>query len=388
MKLSIILPNFNHAAFITQAFEGYLSQTYQDWEVCVVDDGSTDESWAIIERYRDRDARIVAEKAPRNRGVNATLRRCHELSTGELLYPAAADDHLSNPRFFELGVAALRRFPQAALAYARAAIVDADDGRTFGYMGSYTPSRGAEGVVKYSDAGTTVEFVPPREALARFVTHNMFIPGCSVILRRAWMAEVGGYDETLGPQSDYFLNHALAALHGAVFVDAPAAVARVSERTYTGSASDEDHFRRHALTEKKFRALALPYPVNEQLFAQFREATINSRLAEFFQRQLLQGLRAACDSIPPDALQMFPPEPKAYVTTLQQDCARLEKTLEAQIERARAIFNEVAGPLQPHKPIASPNPRPWLKPAAEIFFTLGRTLEKTFSNVGRWLWEF
>ena len=204
MKISIILPNFNHAAFITHAFDSLFDQTYKNWQLCVVDDGSTDDSWAIIERYRDRDSRILAEKAPRNRGVNATLRQLLELCQGELMCPLAADDFLTDPRFFELAVAAMQRFPQAALVYGRAAIVDAKDGRSVGYMGSYIPSRNASGVVRYSEEGTSIQFLPPQEALTRFVSHHMFIPGCSLVIKRALLAEVGGYDETLGPQSDYF----------------------------------------------------------------------------------------------------------------------------------------------------------------------------------------
>src|SRR5208283_2793060 len=141
MKISAALPNFNHAAFLAQAFEGFLSQTYQDWELCVVDDGSTDESWSIIERYLQKDARIVAERLPRNFGVHTAVARCLELCTGEVLCPSAADDTISHPRFFEIGVAALQRFPQAAVAYAPAAILDANDDRKLGYMGSYIPSR-------------------------------------------------------------------------------------------------------------------------------------------------------------------------------------------------------------------------------------------------------
>ena len=308
-------------------------------------DGSTDDSWSIIESYRERDPRIVAEKAPQNRGVNATLRRGFELSTGELLYPAAADDYLCNNRFFELAVAALQRFPQAAVAYARAEIVDGDKGQKIGLMGSYVPGRRDGAEAKDAATGIQVRFIPPKEALTRFVSHHMFIPGCSVILKRSGLTALGGYDEALGPQADYFLNHALAALHGAVFIDAPVAVARVSVTTYNGSASDEEVFRRLALVEKKLRALPLPHEASEQLFAQFRTSAISSRFVEVFQRQLLGTVRASCDFIPPDALQMFPPQPAAFVASLQENCARLEATLDENIEKARRIFDEVAGPL-------------------------------------------
>ncbi len=384
MKISVVLPNFNHSAFLADAFEGVLSQGYQDWQLCVVDDASTDDSWAIIERYRERDARIVADRFSRNSGANAAVRRCLELSAGELVYPAAADDYLSDSRFFELAVAALQRFPQAGLAYARAAIIEGDDGRELGSMGSCC---GSPSMVKYRSMGVATQFIPPQDALTGFVSHRMFIPGCSVILRRGLMAELGDYDEALGPQSDYFLNHALAALHGAVFIDALVSAGRVSKKSYSGSASDDDYFRLYALVEKRLRALPLPYVKDEGPFAQFRAASINGRTAEAFQRRLFNSIREFCDSIPPDVLWMFPQEPAAFIESLKMDCARLEAALDDNIENARRIFDEVAGPIAPHPQVQQSRPRPWLKPVAEFFLSLGKILGKTFTGVGEWLWQ-
>jgi len=388
MKVAVILPNYNHAAFIAQALEGILSQTYQNWQLWIVDDGSTDDSWAIIERYRDRDARIVAERFPRNRGILAAVPRLFELCSGDLLCAAAADDYISNPRYFEFAVAALQRFPQAAAAFARAELVDGDhDDRPLGSMGCYLPTRGARAAVKDDATGVLMQFIPPREALTRFVSHHMFIPGCSVIWRRACMPEFDILDEALGPQGDYFYFHALAALHGAVFIDTPVVVARVSEKTYNGTATDEDYFRRHALVEKKLRALALPYATDERLWGQFRTATIASRTAEFHQRRLFKTLRGFCDSVPPSELQMFPPESAAFVARMQDECARLETRLNSQIEWARQIFNEVAGPAESLPLGCESGPRPWLRPVAEFFLSLGKILGKTFTGLGNWLWQ-
>ncbi len=387
MKIAVILANYNHAAFIAQAFEGVLSQTYQNWRLWVVDDGSTDDSWSIIERYRDRDPRIVIERFPQNRGIFPANRRCLELCDGDLLCPIASDDHLSNPRYFELAVAALQRFPQAAAAYAPAAIVGAKDGRQFGYMGSYRPARRANAVVKFDAAGIPMQFIPPQEALAGFVSHRMFITGCSVIWRRALLAELDFCNETLGPQSDYFFYHALAAMHGVVFMDTPVAVARVSDKTYSGSAGDDDYFRSYALVEKRIRALPLPFKPDERLWAQFRTATIASRTAEFHQRRLFEAVRGYCDSVPPAELQMFPLEPAAFVGRMQEECGRLETRLNSQIERARQIFNEVAGPVEPLPLGSESGPRPWLRPLAEFFLSLGKIMGRTFTGLGNWLWQ-
>lgn len=58
MKFSIILDNYNYARFLPQAIDSVIAQTYQNWELIVVDDGSSDESQSIIKEYAREDSRI------------------------------------------------------------------------------------------------------------------------------------------------------------------------------------------------------------------------------------------------------------------------------------------------------------------------------------------
>ena len=51
--VSIIVPNYNHARFLTERFESILSQTYHNFELIILDDCSTDNSCEVIERYRE-----------------------------------------------------------------------------------------------------------------------------------------------------------------------------------------------------------------------------------------------------------------------------------------------------------------------------------------------
>src|SRR5262245_29413048 len=88
--VSILIPCFNAVRWIEQAIESALAQTWDDKEVIVVDDGSTDGSLQVIRRFDDR---IHWETGP-NRGGNAARNRLTELSSGEWLQFLDADDYL------------------------------------------------------------------------------------------------------------------------------------------------------------------------------------------------------------------------------------------------------------------------------------------------------
>ena len=60
VKISVILPIYNVAPYLEEAFDSILHQSLREIEVVAVDDGSTDNSWEIIQKYQQQDERIVA----------------------------------------------------------------------------------------------------------------------------------------------------------------------------------------------------------------------------------------------------------------------------------------------------------------------------------------
>lgn len=66
--VSVIMPNYNSEQYISDAIESVLAQTYQDWEMLIVDDCSTDRSYEIIESYARKDSRIKAYRTERHCG--------------------------------------------------------------------------------------------------------------------------------------------------------------------------------------------------------------------------------------------------------------------------------------------------------------------------------
>lgn len=90
MKVSIVIVNYNYAKFLGAAIESALAQTWPDTEVIVVDDGSTDESSAVIARYAGRVTALGKE----NGGQASAFNLGYEHSTGELVILLDADDML------------------------------------------------------------------------------------------------------------------------------------------------------------------------------------------------------------------------------------------------------------------------------------------------------
>ena len=91
--ISIITPSFNRADIIHETAASIFSQTYPHWEWVIVDDGSTDNSWAKLEEYAAKDARVKIFKRDREpKGACACRNIAVEKSTGDYLIFLDTDD--------------------------------------------------------------------------------------------------------------------------------------------------------------------------------------------------------------------------------------------------------------------------------------------------------
>lgn len=95
MKFSIVVPVFNVEQYLSRCIESVLSQTFKDFELILVDDGSTDSSGAICDRYAEKDNRIrVIHK--KNGGVSTARNTGIEISSGEYITFCDSDDYYKN----------------------------------------------------------------------------------------------------------------------------------------------------------------------------------------------------------------------------------------------------------------------------------------------------
>src|SRR5262249_31043112 len=117
------MPVYNARPYLAAAVESILAQTFHDFELLMLDDGSTDGSRAILERYAARDARLRLWSR-RNTGYVIALNELLSRARGELLARMDADD-VALPQRFAQQVAYLRSHPDVVCAGTAVHLIDA-----------------------------------------------------------------------------------------------------------------------------------------------------------------------------------------------------------------------------------------------------------------------
>jgi len=123
IKVSIITPSYNQGQFIEETIQSVLMQTYHNIEYILVDGGSTDDTMAVVERYRDRIDIVIHEK---DKGQSDAINKGFRLATGTLAGWINSDDMLY-PHCVEEIVKLYCEDPFAAVYYgARLDVIDGD----------------------------------------------------------------------------------------------------------------------------------------------------------------------------------------------------------------------------------------------------------------------
>jgi len=110
MLVTVIIGNYNYGRFIDRAIENVLDQTYRNVELIVVDDGSTDNSREVIDRYDGKLLKIYKE----NGGHAAAINVGFERSQGDVICLLDSDDYYA-PIKLERTVALYQEFPESAV---------------------------------------------------------------------------------------------------------------------------------------------------------------------------------------------------------------------------------------------------------------------------------
>lgn len=164
--VSVAMGTFNGSRWIKRAIESILNQTYQNIELIICDDASTDNTVEIVKEIAKTDNRVKLVRNDINSGLNISLNKCIEASHGEYI-ARMDDDDVSEPNRFEKQVSFLESQPEYALVGCSKRFFDED-----GVWGQSTAKQ----------APTIVDV---------FTSHAFSHP--TVIIRRDALTAVGNY---------------------------------------------------------------------------------------------------------------------------------------------------------------------------------------------------
>lgn len=183
-NVSVVIPTFNRREVIVQALQSVFAQSYRDYEVIVVDDGSDDHTETAIAGFGDRVRYVFQDRSgpgrARNRGIS--------LARGDLIAFMDSDDQWE-PTHLAMGVEVFERYSECALVCTQARVENRTEGRD-----------NDDGKILYGDL------------YASLFQHN-FVRTPATMVRKRCLEDLGGFNEFYHCFEDYDLWLRIAARH-------------------------------------------------------------------------------------------------------------------------------------------------------------------------------
>lgn len=180
-RVSVLIPTYNRAEYLRLAVRSVLTQSFQDFELLILDDASTDHSPQVIEELR-RDPRVITVKHPINVGINANRNSGLARARGQYIAMLDSDDLWIDESKLARQVEVLDRDPDCGLVGTFARILDPDGNE----IGELTPEP------------------DPRKIRRRLLLRNQFVHS-SVLVRKRTLDRAGWYDTSIPIWEDYEL---------------------------------------------------------------------------------------------------------------------------------------------------------------------------------------
>jgi len=178
LKLSVIMPVYNAESHIEDAVSSILNQTFEEFEFVIVDDCSTDSSYALLQDFAKNDDRIKLYRNKKNSKISYTLNRAMKIASGEYIARMDADD-ISLPTRFSVQLQYLANHSDISLVGSGVYYID-DIGRQIGCRNSICGSSLIEKIIE----------------LRSPIAHPTWM------FRRRDLEKIGGYREVV-PAEDY-----------------------------------------------------------------------------------------------------------------------------------------------------------------------------------------
>ena len=249
--ISILVVSYNQKQYIKECLDSVFSQGYENIEVCVADDGSTDGTQEILKTYRNKyPDKIKLHLSLGNQGITKNSNSALKLCTGKYIFILGGDD-LMLPGKISKQVTLMEAYPDCSLCYHNLDVFQSETNETL-YL--------------YND-----RFFPYQGEGKLVISKGTFMGACSVIVRQSDIPK-GGFDERIPITSDW-LFFIETALKGKVYY-----INEILGR-----------YRRHGnnitlISSKNFDEQFLTLDIVERKYPQYKEAIFSGRKRLFFSK--------------------------------------------------------------------------------------------------------
>jgi len=235
--VSIIMASYNHADYLTGRMDSLICQTYENIEIIVIDDCSTDNSLDILRKYQDhKKVRLIIREA--NGGWINVFNQGIELSKGEFILFANCDDEC-DPEMIAYLVQSMSTNPSAGVSYCRSVLIDKESN----VIGDDYSGR----EVGFKKRCTQNTLLKSSEAL-HFFQHSCIIPNTSAaLIRKECFDAVGFIKKNYTVCADWELYINISKRFDIAYISIPLNRFRIHRASICGSAKEriiyEEYFR-------------------------------------------------------------------------------------------------------------------------------------------------
>ncbi len=207
-RFSVLMPTYNQAQLLPLALDSLLAQTFTDFEVLVVNDGSTDDTRSVLDAYAAQHPRVRAFHQP-NGGVGVALNAALAHATGDWICWLSSDD-LFEPTALATFVASQQAYPATRFFYANFSLLHDGDGR-----------------LEPMPTLRHVSALPMADVQTLTLLRANYVNGITTCIERALVQSAGGWNPAYRYAQDYDLWLRLSVLTRFQYIDQRVAVTRI-----------------------------------------------------------------------------------------------------------------------------------------------------------------
>jgi len=228
-EVSIIIPCYNYARYLRASVDSVLDQDYPDYELILIDDGSVDDTWNIMQEYAAKSSKIRIFRHETNQGIFKANSHGWQEARGKYLHFFSSDD-IYQP-------SCLSKVMNFFHEHSYLGLVCTD----IGYF-----KDGSQNVTTNTllPSCKKPRFFTKHEMVPLFQTTNFWIPGLTCVVKQETLKKYGHLDPKLENISDWFCFHKIALFEGVGYIPESLISMRLHDQTYTSRVKRDKKRRR------------------------------------------------------------------------------------------------------------------------------------------------